>query len=332
MKIVSMLGDRKVAVAERPIPAPGPGQVLIRTELSALCGSEMKDFRLGGDPAGANLGHEAAGTVVQVAGDVDSLTAGARVGVSAIAGCGRCDECRAGRYTWCVNNVFYSSMHAEYFVIPALACHVLPEDVDWATGVLISGDGFGVPFHSLSKFPSAAQNVAVFGLGPVGLGVVLLHSYLGREVIGFDLSPARLELARQFGAKWALQPGNAASVASEVRDLTNGKGADVCVEAAGSPITARACFDSVRKGGTIIFNGEQPAIELSPSEDFIRRDITASGSWFYHFSEFARLLEATRDGLIVSRLATHRFSMEDAGQAFQAMDRGETGKVLLTYA
>ena len=86
----------------------------------------------------------------------------------------------------------------------------------------------------------------------------------------------------------------------------------------------------MRTAGTDIFNGEQPAVELSPSEDFIRRDITATGSWFYHFSEHAGMLELFRNGLPVSTLITHRFPLEQAGEAFRAME-GKSGKVLLEY-
>ena len=65
-----------------------------------------------------------------------------------------------------------------------------------------------------------------------------------------------------------------------VRRLTGDRGADVCIEAAGRPETARQCFRAVRTAGTVVFNGEQPEVELSPSADFIRRDITAVGSWY----------------------------------------------------
>src|SRR6185312_335543 len=96
---------------------------------------------------------------------------------------------------------FYDNMHAEYFVIPALACHRLPDDLPWDVGVLITGDGLGVPFHTSRKISSPEiRNVAIFGLGPVGLGSVMLQSFLGRSVIGVDRSPERVDFARKLGA------------------------------------------------------------------------------------------------------------------------------------
>ena len=96
-------------------------------------------------------------------------------------------------------------------------------------------------------------------------------------------------------------------------------------------MTAKQCFAAVRTAGLVVFNGEQPAVELSPSDDFIRRDIRAVGAWFYHFSEFTSMLALQRDGLAVERLVTHRFPLARAADAYQAMAEARTGKVLLDY-
>lgn len=332
MRRVSFRGDRVIEIVDVDMPSIAGDQVLVRIAASALCGSEMRGFRGDGHSTDGNGGHEAAGVVVEVGADVGKFAVGDRVGLCAIVGCGHCAECDAGRTTWCAERAYVDDMHSEYVAIAARACHLLPDDIDWSTGVLISGDGLGVPFHSLTKFPEKAKNVAVFGLGPVGLGAVMLHSYLGRTVIGVDLSPERLALAKDLGASATVTAdSDPESSPNAVRSLTGGIGADVCIEAAGSPITARACFKSVRTAGTVIFNGEQSLIEVSPSEDLIRRDITASGAWFYHFSEFEPMLDLVRNGFRAERLVTHKFSFEDAASAYAAMDRGLTGKVLLEH-
>jgi propanol-preferring alcohol dehydrogenase len=328
---VQLLGDSKVAVQERPKPTPQRGEVLIQTAVSALCGSEMNSYRTIGYDAG-NVGHEAAGIVAELGEGVTSLRIGQRVGVSTIAGCGSCQYCRDGQYTWCDDHKFYDNMHAEYFVAAALSCHVLPDDVAWDVGVLITGDGMGVPYHTSRKIAADdIHDVAVFGLGPVGLGHVLMQKHSGRRVIGIDRSSTRLQLARDFGAAATIAVEENSDVASEIRVLTQGLGADVCIEAAGVLATVRYCFDSVRKGGTVVFNGEQGALELSPSADFIRRDITAVGSWFYHFHEYTAMLDLFRHGLPVASLVTHRFPLAQAAAAYRAME-GESGKVLLVYS
>ena len=329
MKIVNQVGHSEIVVEERPRPQLKSGEVLIQTVVSALCGSEMSAYRKAGYPRG-NMGHEAAGIVAELGDGVQSLTVGQRVGVSAIAGCGNCSFCQKGQYTWCDNYGFYDNMHAEYFAIPALACHPLPDDVPWDVGVLITGDGLGVPYHTSTKLNQDVETVAIFGLGPVGLGNLIFQTYLGRRVIGIDRSPERLELARQLGAADTIAVEENTDVVARVRALTGGQGADVCIEAAGAPATARQCFAATRKAGQVIFNGEQSAVELSPSEDFIRRDISATGSWFYHFHEYSKMLELFRNGLPVASLITHRFPLHQAGEAFRAME-GKSGKVLLQY-
>ena len=168
MRIVKQLGNCQPVIAEIPRPKPAAGEVLIRTAASALCGSEMHSYRKEGNEGG-NFGHEAAGTVEELGAGVKTLTVGQRVGVSAIAGCGQCEECQRGRYTWCGHWSFFQHMHAEYFVIPALACHVLPDDVPWDIGVLITGDGLGVPVHTARKISGKdIKTIAIFGLGPIG--------------------------------------------------------------------------------------------------------------------------------------------------------------------
>ncbi len=304
---------------------------MIETRASALCGSEMKTYRTTGQ-VGGNPGHEAAGVVVALGEDVSALRIGQRVGVSAISGCDQCDYCAQGQYTWCPQRKFYGSMHAERFLAAANACHPLPDDLSWEIGVLLTGDGFGVPYHtSLKLRDPGIKTIAIFGMGPVGLGNLLMQRWLGRSVIAVDVSARRLELARELGATNTLRPGETPDLVAEMRAFTGGHGPDVCMEAAGRPETARQCFAAVRAGGTVVFNGEQPSLELSPSEDFIRRDITAVGSWYYHFSEYPQMLALYRAGLPIAHLITHRFSLAEIAEGYRLMAAGETGKVMIHY-
>ncbi len=330
MRMVKLEGNGELSVVDAPDPTPGPDEVVIETAVSALCGSELHGYR-GPDGSAGNGGHEAAGTVAELGASVTSLHVGQRVGLSAIAGCGTCDECAQGRYTWCPDRRFYGNMHAERILIKANACHPLPEDVPWEAGVLLAGDGLGVPYHTSRKivYPSI-RTVAIFGVGPIGLGNTLMQSYLGRRVIAVDVSPTRLELAGELGAAHSIDARNADPVEA-ISALTDGRGPDVCIEAAGRPQTLLQCFAAVRTGGTVVLNGEQAAVELSPSEHFIRRDITAVGSWFYHFAQFAPMLALYREGLAVERLITDQFPLDEADDAFQAFAAGRTGKVLIRY-
>jgi threonine dehydrogenase-like Zn-dependent dehydrogenase len=121
MKIARHPGKSVVAVDEVPVPQPGPGEVLIQTVASALCGSEMGSYRNAGVPSGNN-GHEAAGFVAALGEGVTNLRVGERVGACPVAGCGDCEYCAQGKNTWCDNKRFYGAMHAEYFLASARWC------------------------------------------------------------------------------------------------------------------------------------------------------------------------------------------------------------------
>ncbi|MCL5270994.1 MAG: zinc-binding dehydrogenase [bacterium] len=330
MRTVRLAGKGIVQVIEAAEPAPGAGEVVIETAISAICGSELHAYHGDGLPQGNN-GHEAVGTVARLGEGVTGLAIGQRVGVSAIAGCGNCVYCAKGQYTWCSGRKFYGNMHAERFLAAANACHSLPDGISWEAGVLLTGDGLGVPYHTSKKI-AAPENrtVAVFGVGPIGLGNVLVQAHLGRRLIAVDIVASRLETAKRLGAAYAVNASEADPV-EQVRALTRGEGADVCIEAAGRPETALACFAAVRTGGTVVFNGEQGAISLSPSDHFIRRDITAIGAWFYHFSEFGPMLELYRNGLRITDLITHHYPIGEAASAYETFSARRSAKTIIDY-
>ena len=330
MKTLRLAGNGVVGIVEASDPVPGPGEVVVETAVSAICGSEMHAYHGAGMEAG-NAGHEAVGRVAALGEGVTGLMLGQRVGASAIAGCGSCSYCERGQYTWCPDNKFYGSMHGERFLAAAHACYPLPDDVSWEAGVLLTGDGLGVPYHTSRKIASPeVETVAVYGVGPIGLGNVLLQSYLGRRVIAVDLAPERLRLAKELGAVDVVD-GGTGDAAEQVRALTGGVGADVCIEAAGSPVTAVACFAAVRTAGTVVFNGEQGEVPLSPSAHFIRRDITAVGSWFYHFSEIEAMIELYRGGLPILDLISHDYPFSQAARAYELFASRRSAKVVLVW-
>jgi threonine dehydrogenase-like Zn-dependent dehydrogenase len=329
MKLLEFQGARRLQLLEMPLPTPQPHEVVVRTLISAICGSEMHAYRGNGSPGG-NPGHEACGIVHAVGDHVRGLRPGQRVGVSAVGGCGRgdCPYCQRGQSTWCPRLKIHVNMHAEYFVAAESCCLPLPDDIPPEAAVLLAGDGLGVPYHTSRRLLSPEiRNIVVFGLGPVGLGHTLVQSHLGRAVIGVDISPYRLEYALRLGAVRVVD-ARAEDAVKSVRQIAEG-GADVCIEAAGRPETLRQCFAAVRPGGTVVMSGEQPQVQLSPSEDFIRRDITAMGCWFYQVGEFPDMLRLYRDGLDVRRLVSHVLPLEEAAEAYRLFDAGLSAKVLL---
>jgi propanol-preferring alcohol dehydrogenase len=330
MKQLHLTGKGTTQFNDVPDPAPGDGEVLIEILYSALCGSELHGYREDGVETG-NHGHEAIGVVRELGSGVDRVSVADRVGISAVAGCGKpdCKPCAAGQSTWCPDYRVYSGAHAELHITAQTACLALPEDVPDEVAVLISGDGMGVPYHTAAKLQAdTIETIAIFGVGPIGLGNTLAQTHLGRRVLAVDVSPFRLDYAKGLGAEVAVNAADDDAVEA-VRAWTGGRGADVCIEAAGRPETLKQCFKAVRTSGTVVMNGEQGAVELSPSDDFIRRDVTAVGSWFYHVGEFPGMLQWYRDGMPVRDMISDVFPFSQADEAFRKFAAGESAKVLL---
>ncbi len=327
MKTLEMTGKATARIIEADAPTPEHGEVLIQTARSAICGSEMKTYR-GAGLAGGNGGHEAVGNVIELGDGVTGLALSQRVGVSAVFGCGQCAECARGRYTWCKSATSRSRMHAEQFVIHARCCSPLPDDLPWEPATLLTGDGLGVPWHTAKKIDRAdIETIVVMGLGPIGLGNVLLQAHLGRRVIGVDIVDYRVDFARQLGADVSIKADD--TLIDRLMDLTDGDGADVVIDCAGQRASVANSFLAVRRGGTVVFNGESNEELLAPSRDFNRREIWAVGCWYYFMSEVPEMIQLWRDGLNVTRMITHRFPLAEAPAAFELFDRGSTGKVLL---
>ena len=331
MKSLQFLGNGKLAFVEAEDLTPGPGQVVVKTAATVLCGSEMHSFK--GSGSSGNGGHEGAGTILKVGEGVTNVKVGDRVGLSPVAPCNdpACPFCSTGRFTWCSYWGFYGNVHAEQILESARAVQPLPDDVDWDVATLITGDGLGVPYHSSRKFMDQnAETVAIFGAGPIGLGNVIMQKYLGRKVIVSDFSETRLQFAKKFGADAVVNPKDC-DVVKAVREWADGRGVDVAMECSGHPEPVHNCLASVKVGGQVIFNGEQGDVPMNISNEFIRRDITATGSWFYHFREYHDMLALYRKGFPVTSLITHRFPFAQAQEAYDLFAAGKSGKVLLTY-
>ncbi len=331
MKKLHFLGNGKLEYLEMEDLTPGPGQVVVQTAATVLCGSEMGAFR--GEGRLGNGGHEGAGIIIKVGEGVTNLKVGMRVGLSPIAPCDdpNCPACSAGKYTWCTHFKYYGDFHADQILESARAVQPLPDDVDWDVATLITGDGFGVPYHSSRKFiDQDAKTVAIFGAGPIGLGNVIMQKFLGRKVIVSDFSETRLAFAKQFGADAVVNPA-VCDVVQTVRDWAGGRGVDVAMECSGHPEPVHNCIAVVKVGGQVILNGEQGEVPLDISSEFIRRDITVTGAWFYHFHEYHKMLELYRKGVPVVSLITHRFPFAEAQAAYDLFAAGKAGKVMLVY-
>ncbi|MCC7495788.1 MAG: zinc-binding dehydrogenase [Fimbriimonadaceae bacterium] len=324
MLAAQVLGGERVQVIEVPDPVPAAGQVLVRLEVSLLCGSEMHGYR--GDKAQAtNGGHEPAGVVVDASGS-RRWRMGDRVGIHAVWGCGQCEWCARGIYTFCSSFRGCPGAHAGLMACPDHVLLPLPDDVDFEVGALLAGDGLGVPYHTSQRLRCrGGDTVVVVGCGPIGLGNILVQSFRGARVIAIDRVADRLAMAREVGAAETVD-ASAVDPLEAIQELTAGRLAEGVVEATGVPAGFALALKLVGKAGTVACCGENRDVTLNVGNDLIRRDITVFGSWFFHFREFPEMLDLYRRGLAVGKLVTHRYPLARIGEAYADFAAGRVGK------
>ena len=251
---VVFLGDRVAEVREFPIPHPGPGQVLIQMKRAAICGSDLHVYRSpqsffeGHEPW--IPGHEPAGEVAELGAGCQRLKVGERVSIYHYLACGHCRYCLAGYYQWCEQRRGLGQPNAvgpdaDYMVVDERNCLPLPPELNYEDGAMIACIA-ATGFSSLRKLQlNGEDTLVVFGQGPVGLTGDIMGQALGARVIGVDLVPERLALAKKLGVKLVANPG-ACDLLATIRDLTGGRGADAAYETSGSAAGHQGVLDVLK--------------------------------------------------------------------------------------
>ena len=325
---IVLAGNSKVEVRQFPDPVPKPGEALVRLTVSAICGSELHSYRSPSGSGGAPVGHEMVGEVV-AANQTRHVRVGDRVAIQIMIGCGRCYHCSRGDFEHCAKMAYLTGGHAELIAAPEMCCLQLPDEMTWERGVLLGGDTIGTTYRTLKRLGvTAFDTVAVLGCGPIGLGMLALLRFIGARAIAADVSPYRRALAGKLGAQHTIDP-NAEDMSEAIARLTDGVGVDIALDCSPAQATLTAALDCVRKFGKVGLVGEKGDSTIHPSDQFIRKEITAVGSWYYNRSDYCEILELHARGLQVDDLVTHRFPLGDAEKAFATFASGESGKVLI---
>jgi 2-desacetyl-2-hydroxyethyl bacteriochlorophyllide A dehydrogenase len=344
MKGMVFKGNRQIELMDFPDPTPGPGEVVLEIKASGMCGSDLKFYRaadataalgMGAISGPLNAGHEPCGVVAAVGPGVSPKQArvGQRVMQHHYRGCGACDHCSTGWMQLCVDGVaeVYGATghgaHARYMKCPARTLVPLPDELSFAAGAAISC-GTGTAWGALQRLTlTADQTIAVFGQGPVGLSATLLAAQMGARVIALDVNDARLERAREFGAQALINPSKTPDVVQAIRDLTHGRGAHASLDASSSPNARAQAVRCVRTWGKACFVGEGDSVTLDVSPDLLRRQVTLIGSWTFSTVGQGACAEYCADrGIDLDRLFTHRWTLDQAVEAYTLFDRQSDGK------
>ncbi|UCG83549.1 MAG: alcohol dehydrogenase catalytic domain-containing protein [Dehalococcoidia bacterium] len=330
MRAAMVEGKMKLAIREMPEPSLDKDEVLIRVQYCGICGSDIHRYKWG---AALGIGHEFSGDIVKVGPNVTSLKVGDRVAVEPHHSCGECYWCRQGAEIGLCEEFYlgierYQGAFRTHVKAREYQVHKLPDNMSYEQAALIEPTTISLHAVKLSEMKEG-DTVAVLGLGPIGQLVARVARALGAgQVYATEASRSRIELAR--GVVDEVIDINATDPVDRIMELTQGRGADVVFECAGSIATAQQSLALVRKGGTIV------AVSICfdwvdiPFSSIVLKGLTLKGFVCWSVGDYESAMKLIGDGKIdVDPLLTCRMPLADINEAFEQAMRGEGGTILI---
>lgn len=344
MRGVVLPGDSTVKLVTREVPEPGYGQVLLAMKASSICGSDIRAIyreHLGTGPEayrGVVAGHEPSGQVAAVGEGCRGLAVGDRVVVYHISGCGVCQQCRRGYAIGCTGSsrAAYGWQrdggHAEYMLADESSCLLLPAELSYVDGALVSC-GFGTAYEALLRLDvSGRDNLLITGLGPVGLAAAMLARAMGAApIVGTDVAPERLRLATELGLVDHALVGDDTAPA-RLDELTDGRGFTAAVDCSGNATARHLALAHTAVWGRCAFVGEGGDVAFDVSHLLIHKQVTLHGSWVTSIAHMEDLLgHLARWRVHPEAIVTDRFGIDQADRAYALADSGTAGKVCIVF-
>jgi threonine dehydrogenase-like Zn-dependent dehydrogenase len=291
VKAIVWQGPERMTVEERPEPAPGPGEVLLRPAAVGICGSEVEGYlgHMGNRKPPLVFGHEFAGVVEAVGPGAEALE-GARVTVNPLSGCGKCKLCRAGHTNLCADRkligVHSDGAFADLVRVPAADVRPLPDELSARVGALVEPLANGVHAVRLGLADGPVERAVVLGAGTIGL-VTLKAALLSDipHVAVVEPHDARRERAASLGAHAVYAGGDP--------ELD---GVDLVIDAAGAVATRRLALELLRPAGTVVCIGLAADETTLGFHDIVRSQHRIQGSYAYTMDDFEQALEWLADG------------------------------------
>lgn len=323
-----------IALQDRPMPLCGHDEVIVKVEAVGLCGSDVHYYRHGriGSfvlESPLVLGHETAGTVVEIGSSVSTLAPGARVAIEPGIPCGACELCRRGHYNVCAEVAFHATPPVdgtlqEYVAVRADYAFALPDSVSTQEGALIEPLAVAVwAAHKASIGPG--DRVLITGAGPVGLLALQVAASRGATVVVTDINPRRLDLALELGAD--------GTFTSEGSAEWDGNNFDVLLECSGSILATRAGLHRLAPLGRGVLIGMGSGDDLSiPVSLLQERELLITGI-FRYANCYATAIDLVAGGKVkVAPLITSMHPLDDAAAALEDNGTGDGMKTLITPA
>ncbi len=330
MKAAVWYGPRDIRIEQQPDPERiGPDEALVRIALAGICGTDLHEYTSGpqyiptdphprtGKMAPLTLGHEMAGTVVEVGSDITRAKKGDRVAIFAILGCGHCRSCRRGVPATCTTMVATGLSTgdgglSEYVVVKDPQLYPLPDSLSFTQGALVEPAACGVRAVRLGEV-QAGDVVLVTGAGPIGqLTAMAALADGATKVYISEVVPGRRELAQQAIPDTEVLDPSTTNVPETLREATEGWGADVVFECSANPRAFADALAATRKGGTMVqFGVFTQEVPLHPA-DLTNYERRIQGNLAYAPPDFDRTIELMRTGkLPAERIVTAQIPLVD---------------------
>jgi L-iditol 2-dehydrogenase len=326
-----------IEVKEIPKPVPSPNEVLIKVKSAAICGSDLGIYNY--TPAYSKmklpvvLGHEFSGVIAETGDNVVDFKIGDRVLSESVKACGECEYCRMGMSNLCDQSTLFgihvNGGFAEYVKVPYRLLHRIPDNMSFDQAALVEPLSNTVHFvRDVTPFKTD-DYVVVQGIGPIGLFSAQLFRLYGARVIitGLNVDTLRFQIAESLGLD--ILNIEEENLEKRVMKDTSGEGADVAFVAVGAPQAIKQAVDIVKKRGKIIvvgIFGEEVSVDMTR---LVRRELEISGAYDARPENFSQSIELISKGLVnVDSVLTHRYSLEEADEAFKVAIDKTGGKVV----
>lgn len=303
----------------------GSKEVLLKMESCGLCGTDIHKAISKSVPTPIVLGHEVAGTIVEVGAEVSDYKVGDRVYLAHHVPCFSCKHCRRGHYSLCpqfsATNIDPGGF-SEYIRVPELhvkhTMGLLPDDISFEEGAMVEPIACCLHGFDLINYYQG-DNVLIMGAGQIGILQTQIAKHLfADQVIVSDINPYRLDKALELGADHVIK-ADKENVKERVNEITNGRGVDIVIISSGIGFLLEQAMECVSRGGTILVFApfKKEPINI-PAHRFFEDEVSIVGSYSSTPYDYKPALELLKKGVIqVDNMVTHRFPLSELKEAIQ---------------
>jgi len=338
--LVKAKAERGIWMEDIEAPSVGHNDVLIKVNRTAICGTDIHifkwdDWAQATIPVPMAVGHEFSGNIIEMGVEVRGFEVGDRVSAEGHITCGVCRNCRAGRRHLCMNTfgvgVNRPGAFAEYVSVPAFNVFKLPDAISDEMASIL--DPLGNATHTALSFDLVGEDVLITGAGPIGIMAVAIARYAGaRHVVVTDVNDYRLDLARKMGATRAINV-TSQSIDDTMKELGMVEGFDVGMEMSGNPQAFRDLLRTMHHGGKVAMLGIPPGDMAIDWNDVIFKGLVLKGIYGREmFETWYKMSSMLQSGLNMDPIITHHFDIDEFLPAFELMESGQSGKVVLHWS